>query len=99
MLRSFVLTGLLLLALCAQADPIRLDQLKAGAQVYTNISVLGYNTTDLYFTHSKGIANVKLRNLEPDLQKKFGYDAKAAAEAEQQQLQDDTKYQGQLAAV
>jgi thiol-disulfide isomerase/thioredoxin len=101
MLRASLLSGLLLLLLAAsvQADQIKLDHLKTGTQVYSNITVLGYNTTDLYFTHSKGIANVKLRNLEPDLQKKFRYDPKAAAEAEQQQLQDDVKYQGQLAAV
>ena len=99
MLRSFLLSCLLLFAVCVQADQIKLDYLKAGSQVYSNITVLGYNTTDLYFTHSKGIANVKLRSLDPDLQKRFNYDAKAASEAEQQQIQDDVKYQGQLAAV
>jgi thiol-disulfide isomerase/thioredoxin len=82
-----------------QADPVKLDRIKVGSQTYSNITVLGYNTTDLYFTHSKGIANVKLRSLDPELQKKFDYDAKAAADAEQQQIQDDTKYQGQLAAM
>src|SRR5262245_51734853 len=99
MLRAFVLSWLMLLAFCLQAEPIKLDRLKVGSQVYSNITVLGFNTTDLYFTHSKGIANVKLRNLDPELQKKFDYDARAAAEAEQQQIQDDTKYQGQLAAM
>ena len=99
MLRAFILSGVLLLALCVRAEPIKLDRLKAGSQIYSNITVLGYNTTDLYFTHSKGIANVKLRSLEPELQKKFDYNAKAAAEAEQQQVQDDVKYQGQLAAM
>jgi len=99
MLRSFLMSGLLLLAVCVQADEIKLDRLKSGMQVYSNITVIGYNTTDLYFTHSKGIANVKLRTLSPDLQKRFSYDAKAAAEAEHQQIQDDAKYQSQLAAV
>jgi len=99
MLRSLVLSCLLLVAAGVQADPIKLDQLKSGSQVFSNITVFGYNTTDLYFTHSKGIANVKLRTLDADLQKKFGFDAKAAADAEQQQYQDDVKYQGQLAAV
>jgi thiol-disulfide isomerase/thioredoxin len=99
MLRAFTLATLLLMALCVRADTIKLDRLKVGTQIYSNITVLGYNTTDLYFTHSKGIANVKLRNLDPELQKKFEYDARAAADAEQQQIQDDTKYQGQLAAM
>src|SRR5262245_19568133 len=99
MLRGFLLSSLLLLAVCVQAEQVKLNYLKVGSQIYSNITVVGYNTTDLYFTQSKGIANVKLRNLAPELQKKFDYDAKAAADAEQQQIQDDTKYQGQLAAM
>ncbi len=59
---------------------------------------MGANTTDLYFTHSQGITNVKLKYLDEALRRKFQYDAQAAAEAERQQVQDDVAYQSTLAS-
>jgi thiol-disulfide isomerase/thioredoxin len=53
--------------------------------------------TDLYFKHDHGIANVKLKYLEPEIQKRFDYDPKAAAEAEQRQAQDESAFQESLA--
>jgi len=58
--------------------------------------VLGANTADLYFRHQRGKANVKLKYLNPDLQKKFGYDPKAAAEEEKKQSELDARYQKDL---
>jgi hypothetical protein len=58
--------------------------------------VLGANTTDLYFRHQQGIANVRLKYLSADLQKKFGYDPKAAAEEEKKQSELDARYQKDL---
>src|SRR5262249_8484589 len=62
-------------------------------KTYRNVTVMGVNVTDLYFTHDHGIANVKLRNLDSSLQKQFNYDAKAAAEAERQQEEEDLAFQ------
>ncbi len=72
--------------------PLKLDFLRVGTRVYSNVVVVGANTTDLYFKHSQGLSNVKLRQLDPQLQKRFDYDPKAAEEAERQQELDDLKF-------
>jgi cytochrome c biogenesis protein CcmG/thiol:disulfide interchange protein DsbE len=71
---------------------LKLDLLNVGSHSYSNVTVLGANTTDLYFTHSGGISNVKLRQLDPQLQKHFDFDPKAAEQAERQQELDDLKF-------
>jgi thiol-disulfide isomerase/thioredoxin len=89
---------LLLPAFCSVAAGLRLGSLTVGSTTYSNVTVLGANTTDIYFKHDHGIANVKLRYLGPELQKKFDYDPKAAAEAEKKQSEDDALYQNELAS-
>ena len=83
----------------AYADQLRLDKLKVGTTTYTNVTVLGANATDLYFRHSQGFANVKLRYVPADLQRRFDYNPKAAAEAERRQNEDEILYQNGLAAA
>ncbi len=92
-----IVLGSLLLALPSKADQVKLDSLVVGSMIYSNVTVLGSNATDLYFKHSQGIANVKLKYLSPELQKRFGYDPAAAVEAEQKQAQEDTRYNDSLA--
>jgi hypothetical protein len=87
-----------LIAVSVLAAPSRLDRLKVGSQIYTNITVVGVNATDLYFTYDKGIKNVKLRLLDPETQKLFNYDPKAATEIERQQTQDDARFQTSVVA-
>ena len=82
----------------APAAPLKLDSLKVGTKVYRNVTVVGANATDLYFTHSEGIANVKLKYVDESLRERFHYDPKAAAEAERQQTEDDSAYMAGLAA-
>jgi len=87
-------TALLLMVsvLLHAAEPLKLNALKVGNRTYRKVIVLGASETDLYFKHSHGIANVKLKYLTPDMQKLFDYDPKAAEEAERRQLQDDSAY-------
>lgn len=59
------------------AEDMRLDVLKAGSVVYSNVTILRFSATDLYFKHQGGIQNVKLRYVSPELQKRFGYDPKS----------------------
>jgi cytochrome c biogenesis protein CcmG, thiol:disulfide interchange protein DsbE len=92
-LRFVFVTALLLPALCSSAATLTLDYLKVGLVSYTNVTVLGANATDLYFTHAQGIANVKLKYLSPELQKRFNFDPQAAAEAEKKQSEADQLYQ------
>jgi thiol-disulfide isomerase/thioredoxin len=97
-LRFFAVCALLLAGLAVMAEPIKLESLEVGSKVYRNVTVLGANATDLYFTHAEGIANVKLKYLSPDLQKRFHYDSTAAADAEQQQTKGDSLYYDSVAA-
>ena len=75
-----------------RAEQLKLDSLQAGGRTYSNVTILGFNSTDAYFTHAGGIANVKLRYLDTKLQKRFNYDPAAAAEAENQQAAADARY-------
>jgi thiol-disulfide isomerase/thioredoxin len=94
-----LLTGWVSLLVCLVAQaaaPITLDTLTVGARTYTNVTIIGANETDLYFKHSRGFANVRLRYLDPELQQQFEYDAKVAAEAERRQQEDDALYQAMM---
>jgi len=74
------------------AEEIKLNSLKVGSRTYRRVKILGVSVTDLYFRHADGISNVKLRNLSPELQKRFDYDPEAAKEAERQQMEEDSAY-------
>src|SRR6185436_20928880 len=76
MLRALALS--LFIAASAAAYPSHLDQLKVGSQTYTNVAIVSVSATDLYFSHEKGIKNVKLRLLDPETQKLFNYDPRTA---------------------
>ena len=66
------------------ADDEHLATLKVGEATYTNVTVTSVSATEIFFIHSRGGGNAKLKNLEPALQKMFHYDpAKAAAKQEQ----------------
>jgi thiol-disulfide isomerase/thioredoxin len=97
MLRYILLSGLLCGIECVAA-PSRLDRLKVGSVTYTNVTIVSVTATDLYFSYEKGIKNVKLRQLEPDMQKAFDFDPKTASDVEKRQTEDDARYQGTVAA-
>jgi len=88
-----------LVTFLVSAAPEKMDLLTVGSITYTNVTVLGQNDTDLYFTHKGGIGNVKLKYLSPDLQKRFNYDPRAGAEAERKQREQDAQYQSSVAAA
>ena len=95
--RLFVVIWLLL-AWTAPAAQVKLDSLAARGRTYTNVTVLTYNTTHVFFTCQGGSASVKLRDLNPALQKRFNYDPAAAEEAEKQQAADEARYQASIAS-
>jgi cytochrome c biogenesis protein CcmG/thiol:disulfide interchange protein DsbE len=98
MSRRFTLFCLCLLGISLQAaQPIKFDYLKVGSQTFSNVTVVNMNATDVYFTHDKGMSNVKLKYLEPEAQKKLEYDPKAADAAEKEHMQEDTKFKNSLA--
>ena len=97
-LRFCLWSNLLLFAFCAPAVPLKFDSLKIGQKVYSNVTVIGANPTDLYFTHAQGISNVKLKYLDTRLQQRFNFDPKAAAEFERQQEKDDSAFYNSIAS-
>jgi hypothetical protein len=80
-MRSGAVTLIFLLCagLVAWAEE-KLPMLRVGTVVYSNVTVMRVTTTDVYFTFNKGMANAKLKNLDPVMQEHFNYDA-AKAEA------------------
>ena len=88
----------LLLACCLSvgAEQIRFDAMKVGSKTYKKVTVLGFNATDVYFTHSKGISNAKLKNLSDDLKKTFNFDPRAAEQAERQQYAENEEFNKQV---
>src|ERR1043165_2780457 len=85
-----------LVALSVSAAPKTIERLKVGSQIYTNVTVVSFTATDLYFHYGQGVKNVKFRNLEPEIQKLFDYDPIAAARAERQQAVDDARFQSSV---
>jgi len=88
---------LALLACRPVAAEFRLMTLEVKPRVYSNVVVLGANETDLYFKHDKGMMNVKLKQLSPDLQKQFDYDPAKAAAAEKQRAEEERRYAESIA--
>jgi thiol-disulfide isomerase/thioredoxin len=79
-------------AVVCLADGEKLATLKVGADTYTNVTVLSVTATDIYFSHSLGMGNAKLKNLDPALQKTFHFNADRAAEKEKQQTAEKALY-------
>ena len=70
----------------------KLATLKVGSEIYSNVVVTTVTATDIYFSHSRGVGNAKLKNLEPELQKKFHYDPAKAAQKQKQQTDEQARY-------
>lgn len=97
MTTRLILLLTLLLVLSVRGESLKLDTLKVGSTTYSNVVILGANSTDLYFKHSHGLANVKLKYLGPELQRRFDYNPKTAEEAEKRQTEDDLRYESAIA--
>jgi protein disulfide-isomerase len=89
--RGFIVFSLIAAVWAVRADE-KLSVLKAGSEVYSNVTVTTVTATDIYFTYAKGMANVKLNRLEPALQKHFGYNPTKASEAAQKQATANAQY-------
>ena len=93
----YIVSGLMAAVWAANADET-LPVLKVGINVYSNVTVTTVTPTDIYFTHSGGMGNAKLKQLSPELQEHFGYDAKQAGAVEQKQTAANTEYHNQVVA-
>ncbi len=76
--RVILVLSLILMDSTAFADE-KLPVLRVGSETYSNVTVTEVTATDIYFISNKGLANAKLKDLDPALQKHFHYDSAAAA--------------------
>lgn len=84
------------LGLMTRADEA-FPSLKVKDQVYTKVTVTSVTATDIYFSHARGLASAKLKDLDPELQKHFHYNAAKSAEIENAQRQATVDFQVKLA--
>jgi thiol-disulfide isomerase/thioredoxin len=96
-LRIVTAIALLSAVLTVRADE-HIPVLKVGSEVYSNVTVTGVTATDIYFSHARGMGNVKLKNLDPGLQRHFRYDAARAGAVEKQQLQANAQFRSNMVA-
>jgi thioredoxin-related protein len=89
--QGFIVFSLIAAVWTARADE-KLPVLKAGSEVYSNVTVTTVTATDIYFTYAGGMANVKLNQLDPALQEHFHYNPVKAGEVEQKQAAANTQY-------
>ena len=89
--QSFIVLSLIAAVWAARADE-KLPVLKAGSEVYSNVTVTMVTDTDIYFTYARGMANVKLSKLDPALQEHFYYNPVKAGEVEQKQAVANAQY-------
>lgn len=94
-LLTLMATGLLAAVLFAAADET-LPVLNVGGQIYTNVTILKVTVTDVHFTHSQGLGNAKLKELDPEMQKRFRYDPVKAGDMTKKQQEANARYQQQL---
>lgn len=87
-----VLAILMALVCISRADGEKFQSLKIGPDTYRDVTVLSVTPTDIYFSHNQGMGNAKLKNLDPELQKKFHFDPDRAAAKEKQQADDKVLY-------
>lgn len=83
--------ALLAAAITVCAD-VNLPVLRVGVEFYTNVTVFSKSVTDIYFTHTRGMGNAKLKDLDSEIQKRFGYDPVKAGETEKKQKEANAAY-------
>ena len=68
-----MLSVLLLLLPCAQADDQKFDTLEVGGVIYSNVTVMNKNATHVFITHGKSMASFRVTDLTPEIQRELGY--------------------------
>ena len=91
-LPNIIASLILLYTGVVQANDEKFPVLTVGSETYSNVTVTSVSTTDIYFSHSRGLGNAKLKNLSPDLQKLFHYDADKASTQEKQRIESNAAY-------
>src|SRR5688572_15010048 len=66
------------------------ETLPVGTNVYANVTVLNKTRTDLFISHSKGMGNVKVKDLEPAIQLRLGYQIEQPKQSKMEQIWQTT---------
>jgi thiol-disulfide isomerase/thioredoxin len=86
----------LLAVVCLAAMVTKADEffpvLKANGEIYSNITITKVTATDIFFNHAGGVGNAKLKNLTPELQEHFHYNAAKSMLVEKQQATNNAEY-------
>src|SRR5437870_5810344 len=69
-----------------------LPRLKVGSEVFENVTITSVTATHVYFNHSRGLGNARLKDLEPELQRHFHFDPAKAATIMTAQAQANAAY-------
>ena len=93
-------------AIAAAPDEETFESLTVGTNVYSKVTVLNKTRVDLFIRHSKGMANLKVKDLDPSIQARLGYQVEqpmpskvdqvlkvANVQQMQEQLEADPHYQ------
>jgi thiol-disulfide isomerase/thioredoxin len=89
--------GVVVIASASRAEE-KLPFLDAGSEVYSNVTVTKITATDVFFMHARGVGNAKLKDLNPELQKRFRYDPQKAVTVARQQSEASARYYRAAAA-
>lgn len=82
---AILILALLVAGLTAFAGE-RLPVLKVDGVTYSNVTITGVTASDIFFLSDHGLANAKLKDLDPALQRHFHYNAAASAPEQSQGL-------------
>jgi len=92
-LRAILIIGALLAGMASSwADDERFATLQVGSEIFTNVTITSVSATEIFFTHSRGIGNAKLKNIDPALQKMFHFDSAKANAQQAEQTKANTLY-------
>jgi len=86
-----ILLNLLAMASIAIAGET-VSVLMVGTNTYSHAAIFKVSATDIYFTSDQGLANVKLKDLDPAMQKHFNYNPTNAVAIEQKQKAANALY-------
>lgn len=95
---GFALIGLLPLAVCFASAADTFPTLQVAGATYSNVTVTTVTATDIYFSHTQGMGNAKLKDLSKDLQQRFKFDPAKGQQVEKQQSEATAQFHRTVAA-
>src|SRR5437867_9638118 len=87
-----ILLGILVAGGMVRGADEQFATLRVGTEYYTNVTVTSVSATEIFFIHSRGGGNAKLKNLDPALQKMFHFDPAKAAAKQSEEAQSNARY-------